>query len=69
METKDTNGNMLTDGDSVHVIKDLKIKGMSNTLKRGILIKNIRTTGDPQEVECRVGKSTVVLKTAFLKKA
>jgi protein PhnA len=69
METKDANGNILSDGDSVHVTKDLKIKGMSNTLKRGNLIKNIRTTGDPQEVECRVGKSTVVLKTTFLKKA
>ena len=69
METKDANGNILSDGDSVHVTKVLKIKGMSNTLKRGNLIKNIRTTGDPQEVECRVGKSTVVLKTTFLKKA
>jgi protein PhnA len=69
METKDANGNILNDGDSVHVTKDLKIKGMSNTLKRGNLIKNIRTTDDPQEVECRVGKSTVVLKTTFLKKA
>ncbi|WP_340198659.1 alkylphosphonate utilization protein [Ascidiimonas sp. W6] len=69
MEVKDSNGNLLNDGDAVHVVKDLKIKGMSNTLKRGNIVKNIRLTGNPQEVECRVGKSQVVLKTQFLKKA
>jgi protein PhnA len=69
MEVKDSNGNILSDGDSVHVIKDLKVKGMSTTLKRGNVIKGIRLTGSPNEVECRVGKSTVVLKTEFLKKA
>ncbi|MGW9684189.1 alkylphosphonate utilization protein [Flagellimonas sp. 2504JD1-5] len=69
MDTKDSNGNILEDGDSVHVIKDLKIKGMSKTLKRGNVIKNIRLTGSPQEVECRIGKSQIVLKTQFLKKA
>lgn len=66
---KDSNGNELNDGDSVHVIKDLKVKGMSTTLKRGNVIKNIRLTGDDAAVECRVGKSTIVLKTEFLKKA
>ncbi|MBD1397977.1 alkylphosphonate utilization protein [Pontibacter sp. JH31] len=69
METKDSNGNILNDGDSVHVVKDLKVKGMSTTLKRGNVIKGIRLTGSPHEVECRMGKSTVVLKTEFLKKA
>jgi protein PhnA len=69
METKDSNGNILEDGDSVHVIKDLKVKGMSKTLKRGNIIKNIRLTNSPQEVECRIGKSQIVLKTQFLKKA
>lgn len=69
METKDSNGNVLEDGDSVHVTKDLKVKGMSKTLKRGNVIKNIRLTNSPQEVECRVGKSQIVLKTQFLKKA
>jgi protein PhnA len=67
--TKDSNGNELNDGDSVHVIKDLKVKGMSTTLKRGNVIKNIRLTDDDGAVECRVGKSTIVLKTEFLKKA
>lgn len=66
---KDSNGNELNDGDSVHVIKDLKVKGMSTTLKRGNVIKNIRLTGDDSAVECRIGKSTIVLKTEFLKKA
>ncbi len=69
METQDSNGNILEDGDNVHVTKDLKIKGMSKTLKRGNLIKNIRLTSDPTEVECRIGKSAIVLKTQFLKKA
>ncbi|KQC30985.1 alkylphosphonate utilization protein [Flagellimonas eckloniae] len=69
MDTKDSNGNLLEDGDNVHVTKDLKIKGMSRTLKRGNVIKNIRLTGSPQEVECRVGKAQIVLKTQFLKKA
>lgn len=69
MEVKDSNGNVLEDGDAVFVIKDLKIKGMSKTLKRGEMIKNIRLTSSPQEVECRIGKSQIVLKTQFLKKA
>lgn len=69
MEVKDSNGNLLEDGDSVHVTKDLKIKGMSKTLKRGNVIKNIRLTNNAKEVECRVGKAQIVLKTQFLKKA
>jgi protein PhnA len=66
---KDCNGATLKDGDTVQVNKDLKIKGMSTTLKRGTTVKGIRTVGDPEHVECRIGKSTVVLKTCFLKKA
>ena len=69
MECKDCNGNVLADGDSVHVIKDLKVKGMSTTLKRGNVIKNIRITDETGFVECRIGKSTIVLRTEFLKKA
>lgn len=67
-ETKDCNGNVLNDGDFVHVIKDLKIKGMSKTLKRGSKLK-ISCTTDPEEVDCKIGKSTIGLKTCFLKKA
>ena len=68
MEIKDSNGNILSEGDSVHVIKDLKVKGSSITLKRGKIFKNIRLTDNEEEVECREGKSTLVLKTCFLKK-
>ncbi|MBX9923317.1 MAG: alkylphosphonate utilization protein [Rhabdochlamydiaceae bacterium] len=69
MDVKDSNGNLLQDGDSVLVIKDLKVKGSSLVLKRGKTFKNIRLTGSSEEVECREGKATLVLKTCFLKKA
>jgi protein PhnA len=69
VDTKDSNGTPLLDGDSVKVIKDLKVKGMSKTLKRGEVIKNIRLTGNAEQIECRIGKSTLVLKADFLKKA
>ena len=69
VEIKDSNGNLLNDGDNVTLIKNLKVKGSSLNLKRGTLIKNIRTTYDEGEIECRIGKSTIVLKSAFLKKA
>jgi len=68
MATKDSNGKELENGDTVQVIKDLKIKGSSSTLKRGTKIKKIRLTSNDGEVECRIGKSTIVLKTQFLKK-
>jgi protein PhnA len=66
---KDSNGNPLSEGDSVFVIKDLKVKGSSITLKRGKQFKNIHLTDSEDEVECREGKSVLVLKTCFLKKA
>lgn len=66
---KDSNGNILNNGDSVMTIKDLDVKGMSKTLKRGEKIKGIKLTDDENVVECRIGKSTIVLKTCFLKKA
>ena len=69
METLDSNGNILEDGDSEHLTKDLKVKGMQKTLKRGNLIKNIRLSSGTQLVEYRIAKSTIVLKTQFLKKA
>ncbi len=68
MNVKDSNGTPLADGDSVQVCKDLKVKGSSTTLKRGSTYKNIRLTAKADEVECRDGKSTLVLKTCFLKK-
>ncbi|HEY4708521.1 MAG TPA: alkylphosphonate utilization protein [Thermodesulfobacteriota bacterium] len=69
MEVKDSNGTVLSDGDSVQVIKDLKVKGSSTTLKRGKVFKSIRLTSKGEEIECREGKTTLVLKTCFLKKA
>lgn len=70
MTVKDSNGTELKDGDSVTLIKDLKVKGTSITLKRGTLVKDISLTDDEEEVECRVEKvKGLVLKTCFLKKA
>lgn len=68
-ETKDSNGAILNDGDSAQLIRDLKVKGSSINYKRGHVVKNIRLTGNPDEIECRDGRSTIVLKTCFLKKA
>lgn len=69
MDVKDSNGTTLNEGDSVQIIKDLKVKGASATLKRGTLIKNIHLTSNSEEVECRVEKiKGLVLKTCFLKK-
>lgn len=69
LEVKDSNGTPLSEGDSVQVIKDLKVRGGSSDLKRGTLIKKIHLTDDPEAIECRVEGSTLVLKTCFLKKA
>ncbi|MFD9411174.1 alkylphosphonate utilization protein [Streptomyces sp. NPDC059989] len=67
---KDSNGTQLADGDSVTLIKDLKVKGTSETLKRGTLVKNIRLTGKADEIECNTKQvKGLVLKTQFLKKA
>lgn len=66
---KDSNGNRLKDGDSVILIKSLPVKGTSITLKKGMVIKNIKLTEDPREVDCKADKMRVVLKTEFLKKA
>lgn len=67
--TKDSNGNILENGDSVTLIKDLPVKGASLTLERGEKIKKIKLIDDPENIECKIGKSTLVLKTQFLKKA
>jgi protein PhnA len=69
MEVKDCNGNLLKDGDTVSVIKDLKVRGSSSVIKRGTVAKNIRLTEDPEEIDCRIDKVAMVLKTCFVKKA
>ena len=65
---KDSNGTELTDGGSVTVIKDLKVKGSSMVIKRGTKVKSIRLTENPEEVDCKIDGSSIVLKTCFLKK-
>jgi protein PhnA len=70
VDVKDSNGNLLADGDSVVLTKDLKVKGANTTLKRGTVIKNIRLTADEEEIEGRTDKvKGLVLKTCFVKKA
>ena len=66
---RDSNGAILKDGDSVTVIKDLKVRGSSSVIKRGTMVKNIRLTDDADEIEGKVEKSMMVLRTEFLKKA
>ena len=69
VEVRDAVGNLLTDGDQVTLIKDLTVKGAGQTLKRGTLIKSIRLTGDPQEIDCRYdGIKGLVLRAEFVKK-
>lgn len=65
---KDSNGAVLADGDSVTVIKDLKVRGSSMVIKRGTKVKSIKLTEDPEEVDCRIDGTSIVLKTCFLKK-
>ena len=65
---RDSNGAELLDGDAVTVIKDLKVKGSSMVIKRGTKVKSIRLTDNPEEVDCKIDGSSIVLKTCFLKK-
>lgn len=68
LKVKDSNGAVLAAGDSIQVIKDLKVKG-ADTLKRGSVFKNIRLIEDDAEnIEAGAGRNTVVLKTMFVKK-
>ncbi len=67
---KDSNGTQLTEGDTVTVIKDLKLKGSSTVIKRGTVIKNIRFNGNEDEIEGRTDKvKGLVLRTEFLRKS
>ena len=69
VEVRDAVGNLLADGDSVTLIKDLKVKGANQTLKRGTVIKSIRLTGDQQEIDCRHETiKGLVLRAEFVKK-
>lgn len=68
MEVKDCNGNILQDGDSVQLIKDLKVRGSSMTIKQGTVVKKIRLTNNPEEIDGKVDGTKIVLRTEFLKK-
>ena len=69
LEVRDAVGNLLADGDSVVLVKDLKVKGAGQTLKVGTVIKSIRLTGDPQEIDCRFdGIKGLVLRAEFVRK-
>ena len=68
--TKDAYGNVLANGDTVILIKDLKVKGSTVTLKKGTKIKNIRLTDDEAEIECNSDAvKGLVLRTEFVKKS
>lgn len=69
IEVRDAVGNLLADGDSVSLVKDLKAKGAGQTLKRGTVIKSIRLTGDDQEIDCRFEAiKGLILRAEFVKK-
>jgi len=67
---KDAHGNVLQDGDSVTVIKDLKIKGSSSVVKVGTKVKNIRLIEGDHDIDCKIdGIGAMQLKSEFVKKA
>jgi|SRR5690606_4321582 protein PhnA len=68
-QVKDAHGNLLQDGDTVVLIKDLKVKGSSITLKQGTKIKGIRIVDGDHEVDCKTEAGQMMLKAQFLKKA
>jgi protein PhnA len=68
MQVLDSNGKELKDGDSVQVIKDLKVKGTNTTIKIGTVMKKIRLTSNPGEVDGKIDGTKMVLKTEFIKK-
>ena len=65
---KDAHGNVLNDGDAVVLIKDLKVKGSSTTLKMGTKVKSIRLVDGDHEVDCRMDGGSFMLKACYLKK-
>ncbi len=68
-EVRDALGNILADGDSVALVKDLHVKGANKTLKQGTVIKSIRLTANDQEIDCRYeGIKGLVLRAEFVRK-
>ncbi|MDO7810281.1 zinc ribbon domain-containing protein YjdM [Helicobacter pylori] len=66
---KDCHNNLLQNGDSVILIKDLKVKGSSLVLKKGTKIKNIKLVNSDHNVDCKIERQSLSLKSEFLKKA
>ena len=67
---KDANGNVLNDGDTITVIKDLKVKGSSSVVKVGTKVKNIRLVDCDHDIDCKIdGIGAMKLKSQFVKKA
>ncbi|MGB3500318.1 MAG: alkylphosphonate utilization protein [Mesorhizobium sp.] len=68
-EVRDAAGNVLADGDAVVLVKDLKVKGAGQTLKQGTVIRSIRLTDNPEEIDCRHDAiKGLVLRTEFVRK-
>lgn len=66
---KDSNGNILKDGDSVTVIKDLKVKGATSPIKKGTKVKNIKLVDEDHDIDCKIdGFGAMKLKSEFVKK-
>ena len=66
---KDSNGNILSDGDTVTIIKDLKVKGASSALKKGTKVKNIKLVEGDHNIDCKIdGFGAMSLKSEFVKK-
>ncbi len=66
---KDSNGNILNDGDTVMIVKDLKVKGASSALKAGTKVKNIRLVDGDHNIDCKIdGFGAMGLKSEFVKK-
>lgn len=66
--TKDGNGNILQEGDTVVLVKDLTLRGSSKTFKRGTKVTHIKLTDNPEEVDCKLEGMAIVLRAEFLKK-
>ena len=69
LTAKDAHGNTLVDGDSVTVIKDLKVRGSSMVVKQGTMIKGIRIVEGDHNLDCKVNGTSLQLKSEFMKKA
>jgi protein PhnA len=69
MEVKDTDGTLLANGDNVVLIKSMKIKVAQMTLRQGTIFRNIKLKETPEEIDCSINGTNIVLSTIFLRKA